>query len=306
MSVTFPELQTCRTEVFARLPDRYRMKGRQSEWGNANRAGAALECFLESPAFDRKGNLYVVDVPFGRIFRISPDGVFDLVCEYDGWPYGLKIHKDGRIFVADYRLGVLVLDAESGKVTPVISRYVPVSLKGANDLCFSREGDLYFTDYGQSDLRDPTGRVFRLSVGGKLECLLDFVPGPNGLTLNPAENVLYVAATRANAVWRTSLMPDGSAVKVSVFAHLTGGVGPDGMTVDSEGNVVVAHAGRGIVWIYSKGGELLHRIESCGSDELTNVAYGGPDHKMLFITDAEGEILTARLPVAGHLLYSHQ
>jgi gluconolactonase len=101
-------------------------------------------------------------------------------------------------------------------------------------------------------------------------------------------------------------MPDGTAVKVSVFAHLSGGVGPDGLTVDSQGNLVVAHAGRGIVWIYSTHGEILHRIESCGSHELTNVAYGGPEHKTLYITDAEGEILTARMPVPGRVLYSHQ
>lgn len=301
----FPELITIRTEVHARLPEKYRRK-QQSEWGNANRAGTVLECFLESPAFDRAGNLYCVDVPWGRVFRVSPDGEFDVVAEYDGWPYGLKIHKDGRIFVADYRHGILVLDPDTGSTTPIVPRHLPASLRGANDLCFAANGDLYFTDYGQSDLRDPTGRVFRLSAGGRLECLLDFVPGPNGLTLNTTDNVLYIAATRANAIWRTSIMPDGSSVKVSVFAHMNGGVGPDGMTVDSAGNILVAHAGRGIVWGYSRHGELVYRIESCGSDEVTNLAFGGPDHRTLYITDADGEILTARLPVAGHALYSHQ
>lgn len=108
------------------------------------------------------------------------------------------------------------------------------------------------------------------------------------------------------SMWRASIMPDGSLVKVFVFAHLSGSVGPDGMTVDSEGNVVVAHAGRGIVWVYSKRVELLCRNESCGSDGLSNFAYGGPKFNTLFITDAEGEILTARLPVSGHALYSHQ
>jgi gluconolactonase len=132
------------------------------------------------------------------------------------------------------------------------------------------------------------------------------VPGPNGLTLNPAENLLYVAATRANAIWRMTLLPDGNVTKVSVFAHLDGGVGPDGMTVDAAGNVVVAHAGRGIVWVYSKHGEILYRIESCVSHEVTNVAYGGSEMRTLFITDADGAILTARLPEPGHLLYSHR
>jgi len=304
----FMESSTLNTEVFARLPDKWRKKGQPSEWGAANRAGADLECFLEGPAFDREGNLYLVDVPFGRIFRVSPSGEFDLACEYDGWPYAVKIHRDGRIFIADYRQGILLLDPGSGHLTPLLSRHLPRSFRGVNDMCFSRSGDLYFTDYGQSDLNDPTGRVFRLAgadPGGRLDILSAIVPGPNGLTLNPLDNVLYVAATRANAIWRMTLLPDGNVTKVSVFAYLNGGVGPDGMTIDSQGNVVVAHAGRGIVWIYSPHGELLHRIESCGSREITNVAYGEADMRTLFMTDAEGMILTAKLPVPGHTLFSH-
>jgi len=305
----FVQATTVKTEVFARLPEQWRKKGQASEWGTANRAGAKLECFLEGPAFDRAGNLYVVDVPFGRIFRVAPSGEFDLAAEYDGWPYAVKIHRDGRIFIADYRHGLLVLDPATGAVSSLLSRYLPRSLRGANDMYFACNGDLYFTDYGQSDLHDPTGRVFRLAGAdpdGSLQLLSGNIPGPNGLTLNPSETVLYVAATRMNAIWRMSIQPDGSVVKVSIFAHLNGGVGPDGMTTDSAGNVVVAHAGRGIVWVYSPHGELLHRIESCGSHELTNVAYGGPDMRTLFITDADGMILTARLPVPGHPLFSHQ
>ncbi|MGY4498450.1 sugar lactone lactonase YvrE [Bradyrhizobium sp. GM24.11] len=55
-----------------------------------------MDCFIEEPSFDKSGNLYVVDIPFGRIFRISPDGIWSLIIEYDGWPNGLKIAPDGR------------------------------------------------------------------------------------------------------------------------------------------------------------------------------------------------------------------
>ena len=101
------------TEVFTRLPDRYR-RPRRTAWADTNRGGHEIDSFLEGPSFDREGRLYVTDIPYGRIFRISPDGEWDQVAEYDGWPNGLKIHKDGRIFIADYRHGLLVLDPESG------------------------------------------------------------------------------------------------------------------------------------------------------------------------------------------------
>ncbi len=83
------------TRVFARLPDHLRMRGRQSRWLDIQFHGKDTGCFLEGPSFDRAGNLYVVDIPWGRIFRISPQGEFSLVAEYEGEPNGLKIHRDG-------------------------------------------------------------------------------------------------------------------------------------------------------------------------------------------------------------------
>ena len=55
---------------FTRLPDRFRKK-RRTAWADANAAGMELDSFLEGPSFDRAGNLYVTDIPFGRIFRIT-------------------------------------------------------------------------------------------------------------------------------------------------------------------------------------------------------------------------------------------
>ena len=106
------------TEVFARLPDRLHCS-RPSAWVAA-RQYDKLGSFLEGPSFDRDGNLYCTDIPYGRIFRVSPKGEFEVVAEYDGEPNGLKIHKDGRIFLADHRKGLLQLDPQSGKITPIL------------------------------------------------------------------------------------------------------------------------------------------------------------------------------------------
>jgi gluconolactonase len=75
----FPPPAVIETEVFARLPDTYRRQGRQSEWLTAQLRGRDHHSLLEGPTFDRDGNLYVVDVPHGRVFRIAQDGTFALV-----------------------------------------------------------------------------------------------------------------------------------------------------------------------------------------------------------------------------------
>ena len=304
----FPPPQDIPTEIFARLPDKFRQKRADDSWAAANRRGAAVDSFLEGPSFDRDGNLYVTDIPNGRVFRVSPVGEFTLVAEYRGEPNGLKIARDGRILITDYMNGIMRLDLASGRVEPVLERRWSERFKGVNDLVFASNGDLYFTDQGQTGLHDPTGRVFRLTPSGRLELVIDTVPSPNGIVLNGEEHILYVAVTRGNCVWRVPLMPDGSASKVGIFVQLSGGLGgPDGLAMDEDDNLVIAHAGFGSVWVFSRLGEPLYRVRSCTGLATTNVAYGGPDRKSLYITESEtGTILVARLPVAGRLMESHR
>jgi gluconolactonase len=297
-----------KTDVFARLPDKFRRKDPDNVWSLVNRRGLVADSFVEGPSFDRNGNLYIVDIPYGRIFRISPAGEFTLVAEYDGEPNGLKIARDGRIIITDYRHGLMTLDPGSGKVTSIMERRWSERFKGVNDLVFANNGDIYFTDQGQTGMHDPTGRVCRLRVDGTLDLIVNNVPSPNGLVLNGGEHVLYVAATRGNAIWRIPMMPDGTASKVGIFIQLSGSLGgPDGLAMDEQENLAIAHAGLGTVWIFSRLGEPLYRIRSCEGLATTNVAYGGPDNKSLYITESEsGCVLVARLPVAGRIMASHR
>ena len=294
-------------EVVYRLPDEYRLGDEPNAWGAANKPGQPVDSFLEGPAFDRDGHLWLVDIPFGRIFRVGADGDWQLVCRYDGWPNGLTIHRDGRVFIADYRRGVLVLDPESGKVETVVDHRYSESFRGVNDLTFADNGDLYFTDQGQSGLHLPDGRVFRLSNAGRLECLLDNCPSPNGLVMNHTQTVLFVAMTRANNVWRLPLMADGGISKVGCFIQLSGGLsGPDGMALDADGGIAVAHAGMGSVWTFNALGEPLERIRSPRGLTTTNVAFGGPERRTLYTTESDsGTVLAVQLERAGRPLWSH-
>jgi gluconolactonase len=248
-----------------------------------------------------------VDIAFGLIYQINPQGSVKLLSEYDGEPNGLKIHQDGRIFVADHKNGLMLLDPQSGEIKPFIERYKTESFKGLNDLVFSKDGNLYFTDQGQTGLQDPTGRVFSLNTQGNLTCLLNNVASPNGIALNPEENFLYIAVTRANSIWRAMLLPDGSITRVGNFIQLSGGSGPDGLAVDQAGNLYVAHAGLGTVWKFSPQGEPLLRIHSCAGKMTTNLAFGGKDNQDLFITESEtGSILRVRMDTPGLTPFSHQ
>lgn len=293
------------TTVFARLPDALRGDNAANEWVCSQPAGGPTDSLLEGPSFDCEGNLWCVDLPNGRIYRISSGGEFDVVAQYDGWPNGLKFHRDGRIFIADYKNGIMLLDPVNGAVTPYLVRANLERFKAVNDLHFALNGDLYFTDQGQTGLHDPTGRLFRVSAAGRVECLLDNVPSPNGLVMNLAETMVYVAVTRGNCIWRVPLRADGGVAKVGVFVQLSGGWGgPDGLAMDREGRLAIAHVGMGCVWIVDRLGEPVYRVRSCAGLHTTNAAFGGPEGRSLFITESgTGSILRAELDVPGKQMF---
>jgi gluconolactonase len=281
------------TEIFSAMPKEFRRNVR-SDWADANRPGAPTDCFIEGPSFDASGNLYIADIPFGRIFKISPDKKWLLVAEYDGWPNGLKIDAKGRILVADYMHGIMELDAQAGKMLPVLTARNSESFRGCNDLHIASNGDIYFTDQGQTGLHDPTGRVYRLRTSGQLDCLIDTGISPNGLVLDASESVLFVAMTRDNSVWRAPFMKDGSVSKVGRFCAMFGPSGPDGMTMDGKGRLFVGHASLGHVFVFAPNGELIARIKSCAGQSCTNVAIGGAKRDRLYITESvTGTVLVA-------------
>jgi len=298
-----------KSEIWTQMPDAYRRSDGEPEWGRGNRPGQAIDCFLEGPSFDRAGNLYVTDIPYGRVFRVSPTKEWSLVAEYDGWPNGLKIHKDGRIFITDYKHGIMQLDARSGQVEPFLTHRKSESFRGVNDLFFDNAGNMYFTDQGQTGMHDPTGRVYRYGLEtGQLDLLITNAPSPNGLVMNPEQDVLYVAMTRGNAVWRVPIHPDGGNSKVSIFTPMAGGnSGADGMAVDRDGRLFVCDAGNGCVWVFSPDAQPLYRIGAASAGRATtNLAFGGGEAKSVFITESgTGTILRAEMDVAGEPMFAH-
>lgn len=303
----FQPVEKVKAEVWMSMPAKYRSKQR-SAWSDPNRQGAAVECFLEGPSFDRQGNLWFVDIPFGRIFRIDPKGNWDLVTQYDGWPNGLKFHRDGSAYICDYKKGLLRLDTVTGKIETILETAYSEGFKGLNDLHFASNGDLYFTDQGQTGIADPTGRVFRLRADGGLDRLVSNIPSPNGITLSTTEKHCYVAVTRSQQVWRLPLMADGSISKTGVAIQLSGGAaGPDGIEMDGDNGLLVCHLGVGI-WRFDANMLPTHLIysENPHHHHLANLCFGGQDLKTVYITESlSGDILVAQLPVAGKRMFGH-
>lgn len=284
-------------EVFAELPVALRRKDQTAPWFIVQRRGLKADSFLEGPCFGPDGCFYVTDIPYGRIFRVNPDSSFDVVAQYDGEPNGMKVVSPTLAYIADHKHGLMALDIPSGRVSAHYDRPLLERFKGLNDLCIAPSGDIYFTDQGQSGLQDASGRVYRLNTDGSLNCLMTGIPSPNGIALDPHGEYLLLAVTRSNQVWKMPLLLDGSVSKVGAHILLSGGVGPDGLAIDSNRRVLVCHPGLGTVWVFDAHGEPLYRIRSPRGRMVTNCALHPSDERCVYITDSDtGSILRANLP----------
>jgi len=285
--------------LVAQLPPELDRSSVGSEWAEGVLGKAHVGSFLEGPCLINGGDSVLVsDLAHGRILSLSAnDGMSEHVV-YDGEPNGLALDGRGGLIVADYRRGLLLVDSE-GEVAPVATRYRMEPFLGLSDLVVSSSGALYFSDQGQSDLRRPIGRIFRWQ-NGTLDLLAEGIPSPNGLALDPEEEMLYIAVTRANAVWRLPLL-GRSAGKLGVHLQFSGGNGgPDGLAVDADGGLAVAHYGLGRVWFIDPRGLQDGFVDVPSGLGTTNVAFWGEGLRDVLITEAStGSVWSAPAPRPG-------
>lgn len=289
-------LRLTASAVFA-LPDALRHKGEPSAWAKMTRPGMAMHSFLEAAFFDADRNLWLADVPYGRVFRISPAGEWTVAHQIDGEPHAMRIAPDGRHIAVDYRHGLIELTA--GGFTTLANGLPGQSFLGLSDMCYGPDGTLWFTDSGRTSLSDPRGRVWCLPPGGKLRLVLDCVPYSNGICLSPDGAWVYVAATRANQVWRlSSRLPATGQPMVGTFLQLSGGLGPDGLASNADGLIAVAQAQAGRAHVFDPLGDPLAEIRLPEGLWTTSVAFH-PDHpNRLYIVDAQtGTVFTADIPL---------
>lgn len=273
-------------DVYAQLPE----PTGPSRWVEARRFGAHNRPLIEGPTYLANGDLYLVDVPWGRLLRVR-DGDVEVVLEYDGEPNGLALHPDGRLYIADSQHGILAHEPGTDGLTTVCDHQRTVPFVGPNDLVFDADGSLYFTDQGLSDRRQPYGALFRLCTDGNVERLVDGLPGPNGLAISTPGRVIDVALTGENSILRVSLDPHGRVNTTSTYLRLQGGLGPDGMAIDPAGRLYVTHPGRGTVWVFDPWGELCAEIRSPAGRHVTNVAVVPDSPDQVIITEAEQGVL---------------
>lgn len=252
--------------------------------------GGAL---IEAPAVDKEGNVWIVSMDSGWIHKITPDGTFIDVINTGGVPNGLAFHQDGRLFCADRRKGIIAYDPKTNKFSDYVNTFQGENFHGVNDLVFDTHGGMYFTDPWGTSPANPLGCVYYVSPDKKISRLISNMAYPNGIGLSPDEKVLYVDNCMANNVWLIPLEEPG-VINVSFTRVMTylGGGAPDGMCLDENGNLYVADLWMARVDVIGPTGRIIGYINlpEGSKNGVTNCAFGGPNNKTLYITEAYGNV----------------
>jgi gluconolactonase len=168
--------------------------------------------------------------------------------------------------------------------TPIVTKYMNARFDSPNDLVIHSNGTIYFSDpnfQAPNSLPQSATRVYRIPPGGEAEPIpsagaMDTFGNPNGVTLSLAEDYLYVAASVGR---RYPVLADGTLSPGENWPATNGG---DGLTIDCAGNLYVAKEQS--VAVFTPTGTSIGSINVSDVQSVTNVAFGGTDHKTLYIT----------------------
>ncbi len=250
--------------------------------------------YSEGIVFDQNGNAYLSDVPNGAIYRVTLEGKATVWAK-TGAPNGHKILADGTHLVCDgSQHAVLHLSANGEIIGKASTECEGKPLRAPNDLTLDANGGFYFTDPGGSDEKNPIGTVHYVDAAGKTHLAAEGLAFPNGLVLRPEGKSLLVAESKYNHILVYEVLAPGKLGEKKVFATLPTKAGeqidnqPDGMCLDREGNLYVAHYGMRQVQVLNPEGKVVRRYPG-GNLTTSNVAFGGPNWDQLYVTGAIGE-----------------
>ena len=272
--------------------------------------------FTEGPLW-RGDHLLVSDLPNNRIvrWRELPEGPEVTTFRYpsggaldDPRPIdqpganGLTLDPQGRLLACEHGHRRVSRTEADGTVVTVADRYAGRRLNSPNDVVVRSDGVIFFSDppYGlpnqDTGREQPVNGVYRVTPDGEIARLLDDFERPNGLAFAPDERTLYVADTRRLHLRAFTVTPAGDLRDGRLFADMTHAEpgGPDGLKVDSRGNVYCAGATG--IWVFTPEGRHLGIIRT--PERPSNCAFGGPDWRTLFIT-ARSCVYRIRLAVSG-------
>jgi gluconolactonase len=259
----------------------------------------------EGPVWWKEGGyLLFSDIYNDRRMKYTPGQGMSVFKQGTNRANGMTRDLQGRLVAAERDTRRITRLEPDASITVIANSFQGRRLNITNDVIVKSDGAIYFTDPKRSSAPEPwdvphTG-VYRVSPDlGTVTLLVEDFVFPNGLAFSPDERVLYVNDWLRGHIRAFDVASNGTLARHTdrVFADLRGAEpgAPDGMKVDSAGNV--SCGGAGGIYILDPNGKRLGRIVH-GYRDTTNMAFGGDDWKTLYFTTHDN-LSAVNLKIAG-------
>lgn len=281
--------------------------------------------FTEGPAYGPDENIYFSDLTFtsetnmqaGIIWKYgSQSGKTCIFRSPSGMANGIEFDKSGNMIVcegADFGgRKITSTDLSTGKAKILSALYNGAPYNSPNDLVIDSQNRIYFTDprySGYEKIEQPYFGVYRLDPDGKVALIINDIPMPNGIALSPNEDKLFVGCNYegdlkkgikpANYILIYDLDNSGEVSSGKKFINYPDDYGPDGITVDKNGNLFVAlrdETNPGIC-IYNSNAELIDIIPL--PEVPSNLTFGKEEDKNYLFITAGGSLYKIKVVSEG-------
>jgi gluconolactonase len=274
--------------------------------------------------------LYFSDIAGNRILKLAVDGAVSVFRADSGRTNGNTFDGQGRLiscegaeFGPGGRRRIVRTNVATGEVEVLTDHFQGRRYNAPNDVCVDHRGRVWFTDpyywHDTASLEMGCEAVYCIDGATVRRAVSQPTIGrPNGLAITPDDRTLYVIDSDSRPggnrkIWSFDVAADCSLDNQRLVYDFGRGRGGDGMRLDRQGNLWVAagvlkprHAHetadvRTGIHVITPGGKLLGRIP-IDEDVLTNLAFGGPDFKTLFVT-AGKTVFKVSLATSGYALW---
>jgi sugar lactone lactonase YvrE len=256
---------------------------------------------IEGPAVDADGNLYVVNfhvngtigkLPAGatksQLFTTLPAGSIGS---------GIRFDRDGRMYVADFKKNNVFV-VNHGETQPHVY-FHSAAFHEPNDLAIAPDGTLYASDPQFLQHKGQVWRIVRQPDGTGKGVVMSSprqMGATNGIDLSPDGATLYVSESDTRQVWAYQLDGDKLLAPKLLRTFDAAGIGRtkselDGLRTDIDGKIFVARPNAGAVSVLNPDGSQAHADIAALGTNPSNLTFGGPDGKTVFVTQVDGRFI---------------
>jgi gluconolactonase len=234
---------------------------------------------IEGPAFDKSGNLYVVNYQKDGTIGRYANGKWDVYVTLPDSSIANAIQFDskGDMLLADFpKHNILKVNSQSKEITALSHND---AFNQPNDICINRNDQLFASD---PNWKQSSGQIWRIEKDGQATLLEKGIGTTNGIELSPDDKTLYVNESVQRNVWAFDVDEKGNLGNKRLLIKFDDH-GMDGMKCDREGNLYIARYGKGTIAVVAPDGKLIREVALKGKN-CSNLVFGGKDGKTVYVT----------------------